>query len=71
MYRYVHIALRGGTAPAERSFENIEGRLLAGVAPYGRCLVLRPDRTVMHDAPIEDVDRLVRESLDLLDGPRN
>jgi 3-(3-hydroxy-phenyl)propionate hydroxylase len=34
--------------------------------PPGWCFVVRPDRTVLHDGPLVDVDRLVRESLALL-----
>ena len=32
----------------------------------GWCLAVRPDRTVMHDGPVEEAERLVRESLRLL-----
>lgn len=32
----------------------------------GCCLVVRPDRTVMHDGPVEEAERLVGESLGLL-----
>jgi 3-(3-hydroxy-phenyl)propionate hydroxylase len=36
--------------------------------PVGRCYVVRPDRTILHDGPIADVDRLVEESLAMLAG---
>jgi 3-(3-hydroxy-phenyl)propionate hydroxylase len=36
---------------------------------HGWCLVVRPDRTVMHDGPIEEAERLVTESLRLLGAP--
>jgi 3-(3-hydroxy-phenyl)propionate hydroxylase len=35
----------------------------------GSCLVVRPDRTVMHDGPVREAERLVRESLRLLGTP--
>jgi starvation-inducible DNA-binding protein len=35
-------------------------------APHGWCVVVRRDRTVLHDGPAQDVDRVVRESLRLL-----
>jgi 3-(3-hydroxy-phenyl)propionate hydroxylase len=31
-----------------------------------RCFVVRPDRTILHDGPVEHADRIVRESLQLL-----
>ena len=38
------------------------------VAPYGWCAVVRPDRTILHDGPVTDADRIVRESVALLSG---
>lgn len=43
--------------------------VLPAGAERGSCLVVRPDRTVMHDGHVEDADRLVRESLRLLGTP--
>jgi 3-(3-hydroxy-phenyl)propionate hydroxylase len=63
--RIVHVAPRGRHA----SHEDLEGRLITGAAPHGWCLVVRPDRTVMHDGPLADADRLVKESLALLGCP--
>ncbi|MDP3856492.1 MAG: bifunctional 3-(3-hydroxy-phenyl)propionate/3-hydroxycinnamic acid hydroxylase [Stagnimonas sp.] len=50
------------------SFEDLDNRLTPGGAPYGWCAVIRPDRTVLHDGPVEEANRLVRESLALLVG---
>jgi 3-(3-hydroxy-phenyl)propionate hydroxylase len=50
------------------SFEDLDSRLVPEAAPYGWCAVVRPDRTIVHDGPVEDADRLVRESLALLDA---
>ena len=53
----------------ERCWEDLEGVFLPGVAALGWVAVLRPDRTILHDGPIADTNRLVRESLDLLGSP--
>jgi 3-(3-hydroxy-phenyl)propionate hydroxylase len=42
---------------------------LPGTKERGWCLVVRPDRTVMHDGPVEEAERLVTESLRLLGAP--
>jgi 3-(3-hydroxy-phenyl)propionate hydroxylase len=66
--RLVHVAPRGRRpSPSEPgTYEDLEGRLMPGSAPYGSCLVVRPDRTILHGGPAEDVDRIVRESLNVL-----
>jgi 3-(3-hydroxy-phenyl)propionate hydroxylase len=60
-------------APGERAeardagcHEDVAGDLVPRMASPGRCLVVRPDRTVLHDGPVEQADRIVRESLTLL-----
>jgi 3-(3-hydroxy-phenyl)propionate hydroxylase len=35
------------------------------------CVVVRPDRTVLHDGPLAEADRVLRESLALLAGGSN
>jgi 3-(3-hydroxy-phenyl)propionate hydroxylase len=55
----------------ERCWEDLEGVFLPGVVRVGWAAVIRPDRTILHDGPISEVDRLVRESLDLLGVPKN
>ncbi len=69
--RTVQLSPRGerATAPGAARHEDLEGRLLPGLAPHGWCLVVRPDRTVLHDGPVADADRIVRESLRLLGSP--
>jgi len=64
----VHGRSERGPTPVG-SCEDLEGRLLPGVAPQGWCLVVRPDRTVLHEGPIENADQIVRESLRLLGSP--
>jgi 3-(3-hydroxy-phenyl)propionate hydroxylase len=49
--------------------EDLDGRLVPATAPYGWCLVVRPDRTVLHDGPSHEADRIVQESLKLLGTP--
>src|SRR5271166_2467230 len=61
-----------GQAPRlhrERRWEDLAGTFLPGAAPFGWAAVVRPDRTVLHDGPVTDADRLVRESLALLGSP--
>ncbi len=53
----------------ERCWEDLDSVFLPGVASMGWVAVLRPDRTILHDGPIADTNRLVRESLDLLGSP--
>ena len=49
--------------------EDIGGVFMPGAAPFGWAAVVRPDRTVLHDGPAADAERLVRESLALLGAP--
>lgn len=60
--------MRGDGAPtyAVREWQDMSDRLFPGVAPVGWIAVVRPDRTVMHDGPVESVDGIVRECLALL-----
>jgi 3-(3-hydroxy-phenyl)propionate hydroxylase len=68
--RTLHLSRRGARSPADASvYEDLEGRLVPGAAPYGSCLIVRPDRAVLHDGPITDANRMVREALDLLGAP--
>ncbi|MFX7854081.1 hypothetical protein ABTK08_21240, partial [Acinetobacter baumannii] len=47
-------------------WEDINGTFLPDAVPVGWAAVVRPDRTVVHDGPAAEADRLVRESLALL-----
>lgn len=66
----VRIAHRGQSLHGEASsvWEDINGTFLPGAVPVGWAAVIRPDRTVVHDGPAAEADRLVRESLALLGG---
>jgi len=48
------------------SWEDMSDQLVPGAAPVGWIAVVRPDRTVLHDGPLEALDDIVRESLELL-----
>ena len=64
----MHVSARG-EAPGQAGHEDLEGRLVPGTAPHGWCVAVRPDRTVLHDGPVVDAERIVRESLRLLGSP--
>jgi 3-(3-hydroxy-phenyl)propionate hydroxylase len=62
-----YVSPRGGQRPdGDSCYEDVEGRLVPGAAPHGWCIVVRPDRTILHDGPAKDADRIVGESLGLL-----
>ncbi len=67
---FVRIAHRG--QPLHRGvpgvWEDLNGTFLPDAVPVGWAAVVRPDRTVVHDGPAAEVDRLVHESLALLGG---
>ncbi|CAL8474795.1 FAD-dependent monooxygenase [Caballeronia sp. S22] len=48
------------------SWEDLDGVFLPHLVPVGWAAVVRPDKTVVHDGPATDAQRLVRESLSLL-----
>ena len=50
-------------------WEDVNGVFLPGVASFGWAAIVRPDRTILHSGPIEQVNELVRESLRLLGRP--
>ncbi|ATB41327.1 3-(3-hydroxyphenyl)propionate hydroxylase [Cystobacter fuscus] len=52
------------------SWEDLHEALIPGAAPFGWAALVRPDRTVLHDGPVSEVNRLVREALVLLGAPR-
>ncbi len=55
-----------GRAPNREASEDLDNTLVPGAAPFGWCVVLRPDRTVLHDGPLGDAATVVSESLALL-----
>jgi 3-(3-hydroxy-phenyl)propionate hydroxylase len=68
--RTLHWAAPGEPLAVEPgSHEDSEGRFIPGVGPSGWCIVVRPDRTILHDGPARDTNQMVRESLRLLGCP--
>jgi 3-(3-hydroxy-phenyl)propionate hydroxylase len=62
----VHLRHRGQAGKGAHSWEDMTDALVPGAAPAGWIAVVRPDRTVMHDGPLEQLGRIVSESLTLL-----
>lgn len=62
----VQIRHRGQMGTGEHSWEDMGEALVPGAAPVGWVAVVRPDRTVLHDGPLEELDAIVREALALL-----
>lgn len=56
---------RGSGVAGDATFEDLGDVLVPGAAAIGWCAVVRPDRTVVHDGPARDADRIVREALGL------
>ena len=52
-----------------RTVQILEGDIVTCAAPHEWCLVVRPDRTVLQDGPVQEAERVVRESLRLLGTP--
>jgi 3-(3-hydroxy-phenyl)propionate hydroxylase len=54
-----------GTEPRPGAVEDADGSF-AATPSGGWCVVVRPDRTILHDGPVAEADRIVRESVHLL-----
>ena len=65
----VRVEPRGSESRGASAWEDLSDALVPGAALVGRVLVVRPDKTVMHDGPADECERLVRESLALLGAP--
>jgi 3-(3-hydroxy-phenyl)propionate hydroxylase len=62
----VQVRHRGQPRKGESGWEDMTNALVPGAAPVGWVAAVRPDRTVMHDGPLADVEKIVRETLALL-----
>lgn len=62
----LHLRHRGQAGAS--GWEDITGQLVPELAPVGWVAVVRPDRVIVHDGPVEAIDALVTESLALLAG---
>jgi 3-(3-hydroxy-phenyl)propionate hydroxylase len=67
---FIEIRHRGQVGRKAHSWEDMTDVLVPGAAPVGWAAVVRPDRTVVHDGPIGDIDTIVSRSLALLGVPR-
>ena len=61
------VLLAKGSAPSPGCHVDVEGAFHA-LTRDTRCIVVRPDLTVLHDGPLSRVGQVVRESLSLLTG---
>jgi 3-(3-hydroxy-phenyl)propionate hydroxylase len=62
----IHLRHRGQPGHGAHSWEDLTDTFVPGVAPVGWVAVVRPDRTVLHDGPLEQIEDIMRESLALL-----
>jgi 3-(3-hydroxy-phenyl)propionate hydroxylase len=67
--RIVHIRHRGQDGHSERSWEDMTDTLVPKTAPVGWIAVVRPDRTVLHDGPIAQLDSVLMTAIGLLQPP--
>ncbi|MGZ5198649.1 MAG: bifunctional 3-(3-hydroxy-phenyl)propionate/3-hydroxycinnamic acid hydroxylase [Telluria sp.] len=62
----VHLRHRGQPGHPEHSWEDMTDALVPGAAPVGWIAIVRPDRVVLNDGPVEQLDQMVSASLGLL-----
>ncbi|MFZ6780454.1 bifunctional 3-(3-hydroxy-phenyl)propionate/3-hydroxycinnamic acid hydroxylase [Undibacterium sp. Ji83W] len=62
----VQLRYRGQMSDSENSWEDMTDALVPGAAPVGWVAIVRPDRTIVHDGPIEEVNTIVSEALAVL-----
>ena len=65
----VTLLVAKGSARVRGAVEDLDGAFSA-ITSTGWCVVVRPDRTVLHAGPCAEVNRVLRESLDLLGAKR-
>lgn len=53
------------------AWEDLDGAFMPRAVPFGWAAVVRPDRVILHDGPIREVNRLLTESFALLGMPIN
>lgn len=67
--RIVHFGACGtrmGASSDGSFFEDLDNSFIPSVVPHGWAAIVRPDRTIVHDGPIQEVPRILRESLQIL-----
>lgn len=53
----------------DHCWEDQQGEILPNTAPLGWSAILRPDQIVMHDGPVEQVNEMVKQALEIMDVP--
>ncbi|HTD05829.1 bifunctional 3-(3-hydroxy-phenyl)propionate/3-hydroxycinnamic acid hydroxylase [Undibacterium sp.] len=61
--KFVQLRHRGQSGSGENSWEDMSDAFVPSAAPVGWVAVVRPDRTVLHDGPLEKIDAIVSEAL--------
>ena len=61
----MQVHARGQAGTTTDAFQDVDNCIIPPGTPDW-CAVVRPDRTILHDGPVADANRLVRESLALL-----
>jgi 3-(3-hydroxy-phenyl)propionate hydroxylase len=66
--RFVQIDPRGRpcTPSSSERWEDVSGDMVPRCAPLDWVVIVRPDRAVLHDGPVQDLNRLINESLEVL-----
>ena len=67
--RSLRIEPRGSESRGAPRYEDLSDALVPGARSSVGCWCVRPDKTVMHEGPADECERLVRESLALLGVP--
>jgi 3-(3-hydroxy-phenyl)propionate hydroxylase len=69
---FVQIDPRGHPVHASHTerWEDLSGVIVPGAGPVGWLVVVRPDRTVMHDGPATQASQLMAEALSLLEAKK-
>lgn len=68
--KIVHFCQHSSSAHrTDRSFEDLTNTLIPTGKQYGWCAVVRPDRTIINEGPVEHADFLVNQAIQLLDAP--
>jgi 3-(3-hydroxy-phenyl)propionate hydroxylase len=66
--RFLQFGARSGAAPIRANAFDVPGDAqLASVAEAGWVVVVRPDRTVLHDGPAKRTARVVRDAISILE----
>lgn len=67
--RFLKIVPRGNPAQKAQvaTWEDLEGTFLPSCVPMGWVPVVRPDKAMMHDGPVDEVEALLEQAIRLFD----